>query len=227
MTAEPHPPLQIVSAVGETPGERWDAQRQYVGALLSLRAASAARLLALVPDTAIADPLTRWTYELIRALVADHRDPHPVAVLHRATTQPARQALHPDVAPASRELHRFTLHLTELYADAVVPQVIADCAHDVLEGAYRAAFHAAGTRMQYLADTHTNTTELGVELVEICTELLDLRRRALMCAAARSAQALTRSLKQVAPQQDPGAFRTLVAPRIPPAKPSCGPSIRR
>lgn len=189
MTAEPQPPPPpTVAEVDESLASRWDAQHHYVGALLSHRAASATRLLAIVPDGAIGDPLTRWTHELIRSLVADGRDPHPVAVLHRAKTQPASRALHPDAAPTARELHRLTLHLTELYTSGIAPGAIVECAQDVLDDAYRTAFRAAGARMQHLAETRTDTVELGVELIAICTELVDLRRRATACAAARSAR---------------------------------------
>lgn len=180
MTAEPElPPVSL-------PALRWDAQRQYVGALLSHRADTAAHLLAIVPAEAITDPLTRWTYELIGGLVADGRDPHPVAVLHRAKTQPAAQALRPDAAPSPRELHRLTMHLAELYTNLVIPHVAADHACDVLDDAYRTAYHAAGARMQQLAETRANTHELGVELIAICVNLVDLRRRATACAAIRS-----------------------------------------
>jgi hypothetical protein len=167
---------------------RFDAQHQYVGALLSQRADTAAQLLAVVPDDAITDPLTRWTYELIRSLVGAGRDPHPVSVRHRARTQPAVQALHPKVAPTPRELHRLTLHLVELHTNAVVPLAVFECACDVLDDAYRTAYHRGGTRMQQLAENRADTTALGMELVAICTRLLDLRRRATACAAARSAR---------------------------------------
>jgi hypothetical protein len=170
------------------PAQRWDAQHQYVGALCGHRAATAARLLAVVPDDAITDPLTRWAYELIRGLVADGRDPHPVSVLHRARTQPAVQALKPDSAPTPRELHRLTTHLADLYTNVVVPPAIFECARDVLEDAYRNAFRTAGVRMQHLAETRTDTIELGVELVAICTRLVDLRHRATACVAAQSAR---------------------------------------
>jgi hypothetical protein len=118
------------------------------------------------------------TYELIRGLVADGRDPHPVSVLHRARAQPATQALKPDTAPRPRELHRLTTHLADLYTNVIVPPAIFECARDVLEDAYRNAFRTAGVRMQHLAETRTDTTELGVELVAICTRLVDLRHRA-------------------------------------------------
>jgi hypothetical protein len=55
VTAEAQP------AADRPPALRWDAQHQFVGALLGHRAATAARLLAVVPDDAITDPLTRWT----------------------------------------------------------------------------------------------------------------------------------------------------------------------
>jgi hypothetical protein len=180
VSAEAQPPAT------RSPALRWDAQHQYVGALLGRRAATAERLLAIVPDDAITDPLTRWTYEVIRALVAAGRDPHPVSVLHRARAQSATQALKPDAPPTPRELHRLAMHLTNLYTNVVDPPAIFECARDVLEDAYRTAFHTAGMRMQELAENRTDTTELGVTLVAICTQLVDLRRRVTACVAARS-----------------------------------------
>jgi hypothetical protein len=75
-------------------------------------------------------------------------------------------------------LHRLTTHLADLYTNVVVPPAIFECARDVVEDAYRNAFRTAGVRMQHLAETRTDTTELGVELVAICTRLVDLRHRA-------------------------------------------------
>jgi hypothetical protein len=172
----------------QSPLLRFDAQHQYVGALLSQGADTAAQLLAVVPDDAITDPLTRWTHELIRSLVAAGRDPHPVCVLHRARTQPAVQALNPNAAPTPRELHRLTLHLVALHTNAVVPLAVFECARDVLDDAYRTAYHRGGARMQQLAEARADTRELGAELVAICTRLVELRRRATACAAARSAR---------------------------------------
>jgi hypothetical protein len=164
---------------------RWDAQRQYVGSLMTQPAGAAAALLALVPDDAIADPLTRWIYELIRAVVGEGRDPHPVCVLHRARSQPAAQALYPEDPPRPRDVHRLTMALTELYTGVIAADAIAECARDVLDEAYRSAYHRAGVRMAQLAETRTEVGELGVELAAVCTKLVDLRRRATACTAAR------------------------------------------
>jgi hypothetical protein len=181
VSAEAQPPA------ARSPALRWDAQHQYVGALLGRRAATVARALAIVPDDAITDPVTRWTYELIRALVAAGRDPHPVSVLHRGRTQSGTRALRPDAPPPQRELRRLGVHLTELYTNVVGPPAIFECARDVLEDAYRTAFHTAGMRMQELAENRTDTEELGVALVAICTRLVDLRHRVTACVAAQSA----------------------------------------
>jgi hypothetical protein len=173
---------------GRPPRDRRSPTRSRRAAGAALGRPTPIRRLAVVPDDAITDPLTRWTYELIRGLVADGRDPHPVSVLHRARTQPAVQALKPDAAPTPRELHRLTTHLADLYTNVVVPPAIFECARDVLEDAYRNAFRTAGVRMQHLAETRTDTIELGVELVAICTRLVDLRHRATACVAAQSAR---------------------------------------
>src|SRR5881628_1599621 len=104
MTADPAPVLRAVPANGVADAVHWwDPRRQFVGALLWLTAERVEPFLAAVPGDAIDEPLTRWTYEVIGALVANGRDPHPTAVLHRAKTQPATAALHPDRPPSGRD----------------------------------------------------------------------------------------------------------------------------
>jgi hypothetical protein len=78
VTAEAQP------AADRPPAQRWDAQHQFVGALLGHRAATAARLLAVVPDDAITDPLTRWAYVMYwRTLFGGLRRPAVGALLRR------------------------------------------------------------------------------------------------------------------------------------------------
>lgn len=111
MTASPAPrtPLQLVpepddtewltaeaSAIGDpaaAESESWEAtavlnqwapEHQLIGAMMWLTADQARPILELVPDTAIWQPMRQWTYEIIRALVADGRDPNPVVVLAAA-----------------------------------------------------------------------------------------------------------------------------------------------
>jgi len=96
MTAAPRRPLRVVANRerppadgerwrGETVAVQWEPESQLVGALMWLPAARVR-------------PMTRWVYEIIRKLVADGRDPDPVAVLARAGHQAAAQALAPDRA---------------------------------------------------------------------------------------------------------------------------------
>ena len=49
---------------------QWDPEHQLIGALMWLPAQRARPILELVPDTAIWRPITRWAYEIIRALWA-------------------------------------------------------------------------------------------------------------------------------------------------------------
>jgi hypothetical protein len=187
MTAEPHPALHVLPAgidcTPETLAAHWEPQHQFVGALLCHRADTAGPLIDLVPDTAITEPLTRWTYELIRSLVADGRDPHPVAVLHRANEQPATQALRPDRPPTPRQYHRLAIHLANLYIQVLDPSAATDYARDVLDDAYRHAAHAGGQHLQHLAETRTDPDQLGAYLDTLRTDLSDLRARAAACAA--------------------------------------------
>jgi hypothetical protein len=53
----------------------WAPEHQLIGAMLWLTAEQARPILELVPDTAIWQPLRQWAYEIIRAVVADGRDP--------------------------------------------------------------------------------------------------------------------------------------------------------
>jgi hypothetical protein len=66
MTAEPRPAVHALPAraesIPETLAAQWEPQHQYVGALLCQRAGTAGPLLDLVPDTAITEPRTCWTY---------------------------------------------------------------------------------------------------------------------------------------------------------------------
>lgn len=172
MTAEPHPTLRAVPADGAVDVITWwDPRRQYVGSLLWLTAERAAQFLAAVPDDAVDEPLTRWAYEVIRVLVADGRDPHPTAVLHRAKTQPAGGALDPARPPSSRDHHRLATHLAGLYVHVLDPEAVADHARDVLEAAYRVAVHAAADRLHYLADTAHDAVTLAADIAATCAAL--------------------------------------------------------
>jgi len=177
MTADPAPVLRAVPADGAADAVNWwDPRRQFVGALLWLTAERAAPFLAAVPGDALDEPLTRWTYEVIGALVADGRDPHPTAVLHRAKTQPATGALHPDRPPTGRDHHRLATHLAGLYVQALDPGAIADYARDVREEAYRVAVHAAADRLHHLADTQPDAASLVDGVAVVCAALTESPR---------------------------------------------------
>jgi hypothetical protein len=182
MTAEPRPTLRALPArtqcSAETLAAQWSPQRQLVGALLWHPAGTAAPLLDLVPDTAITEPRTRWAYELIRSLVAAGRDPHPAAVLYRAKTRPAADALRPDQPPTSGECHRLATHLVGLYTQVLDPAAAVGYARDVLDDAYRRAAHVGGQHLQYLAETRADSAELGAYVEDLRAELTELRARA-------------------------------------------------
>lgn len=172
MTADPAPVLRAVLADGATDTITWwDPRRQFVGALLWLTAERAAPLLAIVPHEAIDEPLTRWAYEIVGALVAVGRDPHPTAVLHRAKSQPATRALHPERPPTGRDHHRLATHLASLYLQVLDPEAIADYARDVLDEAYRVAVHAAADRLHHLADTRPDAAGLVAAVAATCATL--------------------------------------------------------
>ena len=48
---------------------QWAPEHQLIGAMMWLTADQARPILELVPDTAIWQPMRKWTYETIRALV--------------------------------------------------------------------------------------------------------------------------------------------------------------
>jgi hypothetical protein len=64
--------------------KQWAPEHQLIGALMYLSADNARSILDLVPDTAVWRPTTRKAIEIIRAVVAEGRDPDPVAVLASA-----------------------------------------------------------------------------------------------------------------------------------------------
>lgn len=167
-------------------GAQWDAEYGFLGVLLGQSVSVASTFTEIVPDTAITDPMNRWVYELQLDLVADGRDPHPVALLHRARTTPARRALRPDAPPTERDLARLGIRLASLFGDAPPGDALARAAHAVLEGAYQAAYRAAVMRMHDLVETRTDPEELRAALSGACTTLVDLRHRAARCAELTS-----------------------------------------
>jgi hypothetical protein len=172
MTAEPHARFYSVDQIGgETLVEQWDPERQFVGALLWQDVATAASLLAVVPDDAIIDPLTRWVYELIRSLTEVGRRPDPAAILYRAQSQPAARALRPGEPPSAREYHRLATHLAALYTQVHDPSAAADYARDILDAAYRQAVRTAARQLQYLSDTCADGADLAARVGATCAAL--------------------------------------------------------
>ena len=157
---------------------QWDPEAQLIGALMHLSATKAVPLLTLVPDTAIWRPDNRWAYEIIGHLVDIAVDPDPVVVLHTAGGRPPADATHPREPASPRTLHRFAVHLAELYTRTVTPSMASQYAREVLDNAYRRAVKLHGTRMAQLAETGALRGELTEYLTAMRAELADLWRRA-------------------------------------------------
>jgi len=105
-------------------------------------------ILELVPDSAIWRPITRWVDEIIRALVANGRDPDPVAVLARAKHQAAAGALQPERAPHPTGTAGWPCAWP---SSTPTPSPRRPRpAREVLDEAYRRAFRAHVIRMQKL-----------------------------------------------------------------------------
>ncbi|MBB3606440.1 replicative DNA helicase [Mycolicibacterium sp. BK556] len=160
---------------------QWEPEHQLLGALMHLSAARVTPLLALVPDHAIHHPMTRWAYELIRALVDSGRDPDPVAVLAAGSRQPARAALDPVGAPTPSQHHRLALYLADAYTHTLSPSSATSYARDVLDQAYRRSFRAHGMAMVCLADAGADRDTLTDHFVAAAEELADLSRRSRQC----------------------------------------------
>lgn len=149
--------------------EQWAPEHQLIGALMHLRASRAKPILNLVPDTAIWQPVTRWSYELIRGLVDGGRDPNPVVVLRRGYVQSASEALDPEQPVTPRRYHALAVYLANAYTQVVDPRDAHSYAREVLDDAFRRALHAQGIRMAHMAET-------GAERVAICKEISKLSR---------------------------------------------------
>jgi len=158
--------------------QQWQPEHQFIGALLYLSADEARSLLDLVPDTAIAKPVARWAYELIRRLVDDGDKPDPVSVLAAGKRHSARHALRPDQPPTAKRHKDLALYLVDAYTQNISSALATSLARQVLDDAYRRAFGSLGERMQQLADTDTDRKELTEQFGLIRDELADLWRRA-------------------------------------------------
>jgi replicative DNA helicase len=162
----------------ESLARQWDPEHQLIGALMHLEATRVAPILDLVPDHAIHDPIARWAYEIIGALVDAGHDPDPVAVLATGRRQPGRQALNPEATPSPRQHHRLALHLADAYTSTVSPTLAHSYAREVLDQAYRRSFRAHGMAMVCLADAGADRETLADHFRAAECELADLSRRA-------------------------------------------------
>ncbi len=158
MTAAPRRHLELVddttdtdqlteAAAAELVNQQWNAEDQFIGALMWLRREHALHLLDLVPNSAIWQPVARWAYELIQHVITEDSDPTPtpVAVLAAGRHHGAHNAVDPSQPPSARQHHQLALYLFDAYAEVLAPQAAADTyAREVLDAAYRRAFDTCG-----------------------------------------------------------------------------------
>ncbi|SBS78086.1 conserved hypothetical protein [uncultured Mycobacterium sp.] len=170
-------PEQADAFLAESVVQQWQPEHQFIGALLYLSADEARPLLDLVPDTAIAKPVARWAYELIRRLVDEEEKPDPVSVLAAGKRHSARHALCPDEPPTDTRLKQLALYLVDAYTQNISAALASSLARQVLDDAYRRAFGTLGQRMQQLAETDIDRAELTDQFGLIREELADLWRR--------------------------------------------------
>lgn len=169
--------------------DEYSPEHQFVGSLMWLRADQARPLLNLVPDTAIWRPRTRWAYELIRGLVEAGTDPTPVSVLAAGRHQAARDSIEEDTPPTPNRHKQLALYLFDAYAQAIAPAAaIKTYARAVLDEAYRRAVDTCGIRMQQLAASGADRSELTHQLIAIRDELANLWRRAEAAAQRDGSQ---------------------------------------
>lgn len=170
-------PEQADAFLAESVVQQWQPEHQFIGALLYLSVDEARPLLDLVPDTAIAKPVARWAYELIRRLVDDEEKPDPVSVLAAGKRHSARNALCPDQPPTDKRLKQLALYLVDAYTQNISAALASSLARQVLDDAYRRAFGTLGQRMQQLAEADIDRGELTDQFGLIREELADLWRR--------------------------------------------------
>jgi hypothetical protein len=158
--------------------QRWQPEHQFIGALLYLTVDEARPLLDLVPDSAIAKPVARWAYELIRRLVDDGDKPNPVSVLTAGKYHSAHNALRPEQPPTDQRQRELALYLVDAYTQNISSALASSLARQVLDDAYQRAFGNLGMRMQQLSQADVDRKELTVQFGLIREELADLWRRA-------------------------------------------------
>ena len=163
---------------------QWSPEHQLIGALMHLSAHNARPVLELVPDSAVWGPITRGALEVIRAVVAEGRDPDPVVVLRTAETRPAGaftdepRAEGRAVGDRGSPHHQLALYLADAYSQVIDPRHVRAYAGEVLADAYRRAYRFHGIRMQQMAETNTTRGDLTQYLIVMQDALRDLWRRA-------------------------------------------------
>lgn len=158
---------------------QWAPEHQLIGALMWLTAEQARPILELVPATAIWQPIRQWSYEIIRDLVDDGRNPTPVLVLAAARDQSWSLAQNADQPPRPNQHHRLAIYLAAAYTEVLSPAAAAgDYAREVLDEAYRRAFRDNGIRMQQLGGCGAERELITEQFAAIRDELADLWRRA-------------------------------------------------
>jgi hypothetical protein len=158
---------------------QWAPEHQLIGALMWLTTEQARPILDLVPDTAIWQPMRQWAYEIIRALVAEGRDPNPVIVLAAARQRSWSLSHRADQPPTPNQHHRLVVYLAGAYTQVLSPAAAAgDYAREVLDEAYRRAFRDNGIRMQQLGGCGAERELITEQFAAIRDELADLWRRA-------------------------------------------------
>lgn len=170
-------PEEADAYLAEAVVTQWQPEHQFIGALLYLSAEDAATLLQLVPDSAIAKPMARWAYELIRRLVDEGDKPDPVSVLAAGKRHSAHHALCPDQPPTPKRHHQLALYLVDAYTQNIGSALAASLARQVLDDTYRRAFASLGLRMQQLGEADVDRDELTEQFGLIREELADLWRR--------------------------------------------------
>ena len=159
--------------------QQCNAEDQFIGALMWLPAEKALSLMNLVPVNAIWQPVARWSYELIRHVLAHGGEPTPVAVRAAGWHRSAHDAIDPSRPPSARQHHQLALYLFDAYAEVLAPHAAADTyAREVLDAAYRRAFDTCGIRMQELAASGADRPDLTEQFGVIRDQLADLWRRA-------------------------------------------------
>jgi hypothetical protein len=174
---------------------QWAPEHQLIGALMYLSAENARSILDLVPDTAVWRPTTRTAIEIIRAVVAEGRDPDPVAVLASARSlrtagdfTSARAVNGLDGNGGGVRHHELALYLADAYTQVVDSRHVRAYACEVLADAYRRAFRFHGIRMQQLGESNASIGDLANYLFAMEDELADLRRRAEAAAQSDEGQ---------------------------------------